>query len=56
MEGISPTIHFVKGTFIFSLQDKLYTLTLEKVPIKYSPMFGQISQQVKMFFTAISFC
>ena len=33
MEGISPTIHFVKGTFIFSLQDKLYTLTLEKVPI-----------------------
>ena len=24
--------------------------------LKYSPMFGQISQQVKMFFTAISFC
>ena len=24
--------------------------------VKYSPMFGQISQQVKMFFTAISFC
>ena len=67
MEVLRQKIKYISIPSIYNIIDSLdfyellyidYTISQlnENGKLKYSPMFGQISQQVKMFFTAISFC